>query len=142
MLSYIVIDSRVLRRVPAKPQETRNGPPELQPKQLVAHRMNKGTEVLVKSLKSGRTWWRFSTGPLSGEPVIKDGFVYATGRDGTLWALHLKADQRVAWTYRVDGSWGAEPAVLGDMLYVGDNNGTVHLLVHAYRRGSPIHAAA
>ena len=103
-------------------------PPELQPKQLVAHRMNKGTEVLVKSLKNGRTWWRFSTGPLSSEPVIKGGFVYATGRDGTLWALHLKGDQRVAWTYRVDGSWGAEPTVLGDMLYIGDNNGTVHAI--------------
>lgn len=136
VLSYLVIDSRdgrVLRRVPGKPQETRNEPPEPQPKQLVAHRMNKGTEVLVKSIKSGRTWWRFSTGPLSSEPVVSelvrgDGFVYATGRDGTLWALHLKGDQRVAWTYRVDGSWGAEPAVLGNMLYIGDNNGTVHAI--------------
>jgi len=131
VLSYLVIDrhdGRVLRRVPAKPQETRNGPPELQPKQLVAHRMNKGTEILVKSLTSGRTWWRFSTGPLSSEPAIKGGSVYAAGRDGTLWALHLKADQRVAWTYRVDGPWGAEPTVLGDMLYIGDNNGTVHAI--------------
>jgi outer membrane protein assembly factor BamB len=114
--------------VPGKPQETRNGPPELQPRQLVAHRMNMGTEVLVKSLKSGRTWWRFSTGPLSSEPVLKGGFVYATGRDGTLWALHLMGDQRVAWTYRVDGSWGAKPAVPDDMLYIGDNNGTVHAI--------------
>ncbi len=101
------------------------------PEQLVAHRTNKGTEVLVKSLTSGRTWWRFSTGPLSSEPVIVNdggGFVYATGRDGTLWALHLKGDQRVAWTYRVDGSWGAEPTVLDNMLYIGDNNGTVHAI--------------
>ena len=48
--------------------------------------------------------------------------------DGTLWALHLKADQRVAWTYCVDGSWGAEPTVVGDMLYIGDNAGTVHAI--------------
>ncbi len=131
VLSYLVIDSRdgrVLRRVPARPQETRNDPPELQPEQLVAHRTNKGTEILVKSLKSGRTWWRFSTGPLSGEPVTNGEFVYATGTDGTLWALHLKADQRVAWTYQVDGSWGAEPTVVGDMLYIGDNAGTVHAI--------------
>jgi len=90
--------------------------------------MSKGPEVLVESLKSGRTWWRFSTGRLSSEPVIEGGFVYATGREGTLWALHLKGDQRVAWTYRADGSWGAEPVVLGDMLCIGDNNGTVHAI--------------
>jgi outer membrane protein assembly factor BamB len=77
---------------------------------------------------SGRTWWRFPTGPLTNEPVIKGGFVYAAASDGTLWALHLKGDQRVAWTYRVDGSWGAAPAVSGDVLYIGDNNGTVHAI--------------
>jgi outer membrane protein assembly factor BamB len=90
--------------------------------------MNKGTEVLVKSLMSGRTWWRFPTGPLTNEPVIKGGFVYAAASDGTLWALRLKGDQRVAWTCRVDGSWGAAPAVSGDVLYIGDNNGTVHAI--------------
>jgi len=129
VLGYLVIDSRdgrVLRRVPAKPQETRNVPPELHPKQLVAHRMNKGTEVFVKSLKSGRTWWRVPTGPLNHEAVVSGEFVYAAGTDGTLWALHLKGNQRVAWTYRGDGSWGAEPVVLDGMLYVGNNNGTVH----------------
>jgi outer membrane protein assembly factor BamB len=131
VLSYLVInsqDGRVLRRVPAKPQETRHEPPELQPRQLVAHAMNKGSEVLVKSLKSGRTWWRFSTGPLSSEPVIDGQLLYATGSDGTLWALHLTENQRIAWTYQVDGSWGAEPSVVGGTLYIGDNTGTVHAI--------------
>jgi hypothetical protein len=59
-----------------------------------------------------KVWWD-SAQAVASEPVIRGGFVYATGRDGTLWALHLKGDQRVAWTYRVDGSWGAEPTVLG-----------------------------
>ena len=97
-------DGNVLGRVPGRPPETQNGPPEGQSEQLVAHRMNDGSEVLVKSLQSGRTWWRFSTGPMSSEPVIKGKLVYATGSNGTLWALHLKGGQRVAWTDRVDGS--------------------------------------
>ena len=39
-----------------------------------------------------------------------------------------REDQRVAWTYYVEGSWGAAPTVMGNMLYIGDNNGVVHAI--------------
>ena len=131
VISYLVIgeqEGRLRRRIPARPQETRNEPPELQPQQLVAHRSKQGTEVLVKSLKNGRTWWRFSTGYLGSEPIMKHGFVYAAGEDGTLWALNLWGSDRIAWTYRDDGSFAAPPSLLNGMLYVGDNEGMIHAL--------------
>ena len=82
----------------------------------------------MKSLKNGRTWWRFSTGYLNCEPIIKHGFVYAAGEDGTLWALNLWGSDRIAWTYRDDGAFAAPPSLLHGMLYVGDNDGMIHAL--------------
>ena len=71
-------------------------------------------------------------GPLSSEPVIREsvskgGFVYATGSEGTLWALHLKGDQRVAWTYRVDGIYPAS-AVDAKKVYTGSWDGNYYAI--------------
>ena len=130
-LAYIVVareDGRIVRRMPARPQETAYEQAERSPEHLLANRMTGGSEILVKSLKSGRTWWRFRTGYLPAAPVLAGERVYAAAEDGTLWALHLWGDQRVAWTYSIAASWGAAPVEHEGVLYAGANDGTVYTL--------------
>jgi outer membrane protein assembly factor BamB len=127
---YIVLNrqnGRVLREIPAQPQEKKFGPPG-QPVDLVASQIIQDGTVLVQSLKTGATWWRFPAGDLSDGPVIVGEHVYAAGEDGTLWAFNLLGHQRVAWTFRIDSPWGAAPTLVDGVLIAGANNGTVYAI--------------
>lgn len=128
-LSYLVVkrdDARLLRQVPATALEKTHQPAEREPQSLVAHRVDRGTAVLVKSLLSGRTWWRFPTGYLPAEPVLAANYVFAAAEDGTLWALNLWDDQRVAWTALNPSGWGAAPVEQQGAIYLGGNDGAVY----------------
>jgi len=128
-LSFVVVNldnGQVLRRMPAGFQGRTHAPPETEPRQLVAFRFEKGTQVMVKSLLSGRTWWRFPTGFLPDEPLLAANHVFAACEDGALWALNLRGDQRVAWTYSNPAGWGSTPTQHGNFIYIGGNDGAVY----------------
>jgi len=128
-LEHVVVsqdDGRILRRTPARPQEKQYDQVRTPPPHLAAHRMDGGREILVKSLATGRTWWRFPTGYLPDAPVLSGEYVYAAAEDGTLWALNLLGDQQVAWTFPIEGSWGARLTVEAGCLYAGANDGAVY----------------
>ena len=130
-MGFIVISREngdVLRRVPAIPQERSFAEQEKDPRQLIACRTEMGTSLFVKSLLSGKTWWKFPTGFQTAEPLMTPDMVYATGLDGTLWALNLYKNQRIAWTYKIDSSWSEKPTVHNGIIYAGANDGNVYAL--------------
>ena len=95
---------------------------------LFAMRTRDRRGVILKLLPSGRTWWRFSTGRLSGEPAMIDGLALAPDDGGVLWALKVSGEQRVAWTYRIGAAWRSAPAVVNGTLYIGANDGKVYAI--------------
>ena len=123
-------NGEVLRQVPAIPQEKRFAEQEKNPhpRQLIACRTEKGKSLFVKSLLSGRTWWKFPTGFQTAEPLMTPDMVYATGLDGTLWAFNLFKNQRIAWIYKINSSWSEKPTVQNGIIYAGANDGSIYAL--------------
>lgn len=95
---------------------------------LFAMRTREGRGVILKFLPSGRTWWRFSTGRLPSEPTMIDGLVLAPDEGGTLWALNVRGEQRVAWTYQIGAPWRSAPEVVDGTVYLGANDGRIYAI--------------
>ncbi|MDB4331506.1 PQQ-like beta-propeller repeat protein, partial [bacterium] len=55
-------------------------------------------------------------------PVIAGEDVWIAASDGRLIRLSLK-DGKEKWTYEVRGSFLAAPAIVGDELFIGDDDG-------------------
>jgi len=95
---------------------------------LFAMRTREGRGVILKFLPSGRTWWRFSTGRLPSEPAMIDGLVLAPDEGGTLWALNVWGEQRVAWSYQIGAPWRSAPEVVDGTVYLGANDGRIYAI--------------
>jgi outer membrane protein assembly factor BamB len=130
VVEYVVVSKKegnVLRRFAASPQEATFGPPT-SPEKLAVSQIGAGGDILVQSLKSGGTWWRFPVGHLTAAPVAIDRRVYAAAKDGTLWGLNLDGALRVGWTFSIRDSWSCSPTGKGGVLFAGANDGAVYAI--------------
>jgi PQQ-like domain len=75
------------------------------------------TATFIKNLKDLEL-------PLSGNPVVNDGIFYYSTQNGHLYALHLD-DGDGAWQSEVSASFRSGPTLIGDRLYLTNEDGLV-----------------
>ncbi len=79
---------------------------------------------LPKGLAWGRTLSRDSA---LSSPTVLDGMAYVAGRNGVLYAL-FAADGEQLWEYDTGALVHTAPAVAGDLVYFGADDGNVHVV--------------
>ena len=60
-------------------------------------------------------------------PAVQDGIAYFGDFDDFVYAMDL-ATGRTIWTYLAEDKVKAQPVIIGDVLIVGDEGGTVHFV--------------
>ncbi len=60
-------------------------------------------------------------------PAVQDGIAYFGDFDDFVYAMDL-ATGRTLWTYLAEDKVKAQPVIIGDVLIVGDEGGTVHFV--------------
>jgi outer membrane protein assembly factor BamB len=77
----------------------------------------------------GKRLWDFNIGPFFADPLLSDKVIYVGTKAGYLYAL--KADgnippassNRILWQHKSEGAVNRKPAIHGDLLYFGSNDG-------------------
>lgn len=119
---------KIVRTLPAKPSEMHWMRQAKREKEFIVYKGGDARSVVVKLAVDGRTWWTFHVGKMFGEPVLKDGRVYAGTDSGLLYALNLHGSERVAWTFQAPTSLRSTPTVVNDRVFVGATDGTFYAI--------------
>lgn len=117
---------KINRTIFTQPTEREFQLPDSAPEPRRAGVALNGRAVFVKSLRSGRLWWRFPTGEVHGEPVLSGGRIFVGDDEGVLWSLNVDGPERVAWTARIGTAWAAPLAVSRDLVVGAANDGAVY----------------
>ncbi len=83
-------------------------------------------DTVVVRRADGRPWWTLRVGAMFAEPLLTEKLVLAGTDAGVLHGLHLAGPQRIAWRYEAGAPIRATPAVEGDAVYLGTEDGTLH----------------
>jgi outer membrane protein assembly factor BamB len=77
------------------------------------------TEESVHALEqaSGQERWSIPTGPLAAAPVWREGWLFTSGRDGTISAWRA-SDGASVWRQALGSPAAAQPAIDGERLFV------------------------
>jgi outer membrane protein assembly factor BamB len=86
-------------------------------------------EVHALDAETGDVQWEeeVSGGVESSDPAVVDGTVYVGGVSRDVWALDA-SDGSVQWQYETAGRVNSSPAVAGDTLYVGSDDGYLYAI--------------
>ena len=74
--------------------------------------------------KSGAIIWHFRTETDACGVAYADGRIYSTGDDGYLRCLDAKSGEEL-WHTQFDGELYAQPLIVGEMVIIGDESGSV-----------------
>jgi outer membrane protein assembly factor BamB len=80
---------------------------------------------------SNASKWRFPEGEPAGNwfwasPVVNEGIVYAACLDGSLYAIEAETGEEL-WRFGSESSMISSPVLMGNLLIVIDESGTVHI---------------
>jgi outer membrane protein assembly factor BamB len=84
--------------------------------------------LLALDATDGSLQWDFETGhAIWGQPVLRDGILYATSMDWSVYALNAETGDLV-WQTPLGGALPSRPVLGEDLMYVSSYDGNVHAL--------------
>ncbi|MBN2357535.1 PQQ-like beta-propeller repeat protein [candidate division KSB1 bacterium] len=95
----------------------------LEPYLIALRRTGKGN-LICYDLHQAETRWSASVGIIFGEPLIHDSWIFLAAADGRILRVRT-ADGQISRRARSQARFLASPALLNDVLVVGDDQGVV-----------------
>jgi len=90
-----------------------------------------GADGLIAALdaKTGRTKWRFRSGPIESAPLLVGRILYFGSWDHKVYALNVRRRRhRLVWSRETDAQITAAVAYANNTVYVGTSGGRVYAL--------------
>src|ERR687896_1488473 len=84
-----------------------------------------GTSAVRKQPPAELIWKVALPESIRSSPVLKDGVVYVTCRDGRLYALDARTGKQ-RWTFLLDAPSHSTPALAGPLIVFGSDAGTIY----------------